>query len=138
MRSPGWSGPNAGRNQGTREPEALPPALYRSVWTWHFCAVQLGQSRTRQSARSRCYALRARLYRCGDAHPSWWLRQRTVRSEPECRGRPQPRQHLEACACTVGAFYTDMRRMNETTNETTPALRAMTGLMYCLVRGGGG
>jgi hypothetical protein len=38
---------------------------------------------------------------------------------PECRGRPQPRQHLEACACTFRAFYTDIRRMNETTNETT-------------------
>jgi hypothetical protein len=34
-------------------------------------------------------------------------------------GRPEPRQHPEASACTFGAFYTDMRRMNETTNETT-------------------
>ena len=34
------------------------------------------------------------------------------------------------------AFYNDMRRMNETTNETTPPCKPV--LMYCLVRGGGG
>jgi len=52
--------------------------------------------------------------------------------------RPQPRQHPEACACTFGVFYTDIRRMNETANETTRPYGLMTGLMYCLVRGGGG
>src|SRR5262252_11022639 len=38
-------------------------------------------------------------------------------------GRPQRRQHPEACACTFGMFYTDIRRMNETTNETAQPCR---------------
>jgi len=42
-------------------------------------------------------------------------------------GRPQPRQHPEAGACTLRAFWTDMRRMNETTNETTQPYGPMTG-----------
>src|SRR5215467_7422404 len=53
-------------------------------------------------------------------------------------GRPQPRQHPEACARPFGVFYTDMRGRNETTDETTQPYGAMTGLMYRLVRGGGG
>ena len=40
------------------------------------------------------------------------------------------------------AFYTSMRRMNETTNETTqpckPRPNACPGLVFSLVRGGGG
>ena len=47
--------------------------------------------------------------------------------------RPQPRQHPEACARTFGAFYTDMRRMNETAADvggTTPASLAREILPY--------
>ena len=51
---------------------------------------------------------------------------------------PQPRQHPDACARPFGAFYIDMCRMNEMINETMQPYGAMTGLMYWLVRGGGG
>src|SRR6516164_7496127 len=62
-------------------------------------------------------------------------RQRTgLRRAGMSSGQPQPRQHPEACACTFGTFYTDMRRMNETANETTQPYGPMTDLTYCLVR----
>ena len=49
---------------------------------------------------------------------------------------------LKSVRLHLWAFYNDMRRMNETTNETTqpykPRPNAWLGFVYCLVRGGGG
>jgi len=59
--------------------------------------------RAESAGMPRAIAAKLLTYRDGHGSELVWFR------AGMSRWRPQPRQHPEACACTFGTFYTDMR-----------------------------